>query len=302
MASNIHALNPYLLQVTHIGQGNAPTGVDSFPERVTRWHELDIITGGNGVDAVFGKRYPVRAGDVFYRVPGLRNQHFFPYHCYFFVFDPYYSPEHEQAYQEEAVDAYVEPECAPWEPIAPFSFATEPYLGKVMDTTELVSNAFNLFIEFTSPHANPLRVKTMFLQLLDDVSTQLARAHTPNPQSLKYQHYRQRMVDVCNFIQQNPRLNHTLPAMAERVSLSPNFFCKVFHQLTGETLTQYVTRIKINYIKMQLLDTELSVSEIAHDCGYGDPTYLHTLFKKNVGCTPMEYRQYRMHGLPVHPK
>ena len=69
-------LNPYLLHVNHINEKMC-MGECCFPERYTMFHELDIITQGGGRDVVDGKEYTINYGDVFYRVPGMHNQHFF---------------------------------------------------------------------------------------------------------------------------------------------------------------------------------------------------------------------------------
>ena len=66
---SISELNPRLLNVSHMGEGNMPAGYRSFGERVTRWHELDIIPWGNGVDCIMGTDWPVTGGDLFYRTP-----------------------------------------------------------------------------------------------------------------------------------------------------------------------------------------------------------------------------------------
>lgn len=291
MKQTAHTLNPRLLFVNHIGRGNMPTDVDTFGDRVTRWHELDIITWGNGIDHVWGQSYPVRAGDVFYRVPGLKNRHDLPYHCYFFVFDPYYMPEHEPLYKSDPADRGVPLSNVQWEPIAPFAFSTEPYLGSAADTDYLSSLAANIFVEFSSNKSDPLYIKTMFLQLLCEAARQVGGNGKMRAVHNKYAHYRQRIMEITLYIRDNPQLRHPLNEMAERANLSPNFFCKVFRELTGETLVAYANRIKINYVKMQLIDSEKTVGEIAEDCGFGDPNYLYTLFRKETGHTPMDYRK-----------
>lgn len=297
MAASAHALNPRLLHVNHIGQGNMPPGVDTFGERVTRWHELDIITWGNGVDHVLGRSWPVRAGDVFYRVPGLWNKHDLPYHCYFFVFDPYYAPEHEPEYAMPMIDRFEPIQDAPWEPIAPFSFATQPYLGKASDPNLLASLAFNLFLEFNSPASDPFNVKVLFLQLLNEVMRQLAETRVLEGVASGHEHYRQTIIDVCDSIKSQPQMRHSLSEMAERTNLSPNFFCRIFRELSGETFVRYVNRVKLNYVKLQLLDSEKTVSEISEECNFCDPAYLHTLFKREVGCTPMQYRKHQIYRM-----
>lgn len=268
---------------------------------ITGFWRFVCITWGNGIDHVLGKSYPVRAGDVFYRVPGLLNKHDLPYHCYFFVFDPYYAPEHEPEYALPPIDRGDIIENAPWEPIAPFDFATQPYLGKVTDHNVLASLAFSIFLEFNTPQADPLRIKVMFLQLLEEVARQLAQGRTLAGTASGHEHYRQAVFEICDLISSQPQMPHSLRDMAERANLSPNFFCRVFRELTGETFIHFVNRAKLNYVKLQLLDSDKTVAEIAHECNFCDPTYLHSLFKREVGCTPMQYRKHQIYRMLREP-
>ena len=67
---SIDEMNPYILQFSHIGfMRNSDEEYQPFPSRITKWHELDIITFGHGYDVISGKKYEVETGDVFYRTP-----------------------------------------------------------------------------------------------------------------------------------------------------------------------------------------------------------------------------------------
>ncbi|MCK9860505.1 response regulator [Paenibacillus sp. ATY16] len=82
----------------------------------------------------------------------------------------------------------------------------------------------------------------------------------------------------------------SLKMMAAHVRISPSHLSKVFSQETGQTLTEYLTQIRIGKA-MELLKTTRSKSfEIAFEVGYNDPHYFSNLFKKMTGMTPKEYR------------
>ncbi|WP_336786116.1 response regulator [Paenibacillus sp. MMO-177] len=82
----------------------------------------------------------------------------------------------------------------------------------------------------------------------------------------------------------------SLKMMAAHVRVSPSHLSKVFSQETGQTLTEYLTQIRIGKA-MELLKTTRSKSfEIAFEVGYNDPHYFSNLFKKMTGMTPKEYR------------
>lgn len=74
------------------------------------------------------------------------------------------------------------------------------------------------------------------------------------------------------------------------VKISPSHLSKVFSQETGQTITVYLTQIRIGKAMELLKTTRSKTFEIAFEVGYGDPHYFSNLFKKITGMTPKEYR------------
>ena len=86
----------------------------------------------------------------------------------------------------------------------------------------------------------------------------------------------------------NPDLS--LHEMAAQASLSSSHFSVVFSQETGQTFKEYLTEIRINKAKELLRMTVLRSAEIAYQVGYNDPHYFSSVFKKNTGLSPIEFR------------
>lgn len=287
----IDALNPKILLVNHIGEGNMPIHTKTFGDRITKWHELDIITWGNGTDHVNGREWPVQAGDIFYRVPGMKNRHDLPYHCYFFVFDPYYDQSKYREYQKNPLH---------WEEEdmkknddhsnALFPHTEVPYLGKAVQMDSLTLLCRKIMIAFSSEKSDPLYLKILFLKLLYEVRIQLGYTKEEKINRNKYRPYWQQIQDLKGYVRSHPTEKISMESMARRLNISYSFFSRLFKGMTGETFSAYVVRIKLDYVKVQLMDTNKSVEEIALECGFSDPNYLYTLFRNKVGCTPMEYR------------
>ena len=60
---------------------------------------------------------------------------------------------------------------------------------------------------------------------------------------------------------------------------------------TGMTSSQYVTMLRMNRAKRLLRDNpEMQMIEVALKCGINDVSYFTTLFKREVGTTPAQYR------------
>jgi len=82
----------------------------------------------------------------------------------------------------------------------------------------------------------------------------------------------------------------SLEEAANHVHLHPHYFSKLFKQQTGESFTDFVTRLRIEKAKALIVSGELSLKEICFEVGYKDPNYFSRVFKKVTGFTPTEFR------------
>jgi two-component system response regulator YesN len=82
----------------------------------------------------------------------------------------------------------------------------------------------------------------------------------------------------------------SLYSTASHVGISPNHLSTVFAQETGEHFIEYLTRIRIEKAKQLLRDTAMKSAEIAYETGFSDPHYFSSIFKKNSGLSPREFR------------
>jgi two-component system response regulator YesN len=86
----------------------------------------------------------------------------------------------------------------------------------------------------------------------------------------------------------NPDLS--LNDIAAQANLSPSHFSAVFSQETCQTFKEYLTEVRITKAKELLRMTTLRSSDIAYQVGYNDPHYFSSVFKKNTGLSPIEFR------------
>ena len=60
--------------------------------------------------------------------------------------------------------------------------------------------------------------------------------------------------------------------------------------LTGKTTSDFIRHYRIKKAKEFLLDSDITVSEIAYQVGFKDPNYFTKSFAKDIGMTPSQYR------------
>ncbi len=89
--------------------------------------------------------------------------------------------------------------------------------------------------------------------------------------------------------------HYMAPLAREEIStalrVSPNYLSRVFRRDTGMTPWQYLNQYRIVQAQKLLLDTQLSVTEIAQRVGFNDPAYFVRVFHKEMGRAPLQYRK-----------
>lgn len=78
---------------------------------------------------------------------------------------------------------------------------------------------------------------------------------------------------------------------ADRVYLSPGYFGDLIKRETGRTAKEYIQRKIIELSKHKLLGSSQSISEVAYSLGFQYPQHFIRLFKREVGCTPGEFKE-----------
>ncbi len=99
------------------------------------------------------------------------------------------------------------------------------------------------------------------------------------------------VISAKQYINANLEDRITLDEVAAHVCVSPYYFCKIFKQATGMTLTEYVNRRRIERAKRKLLVPHARVTEVAYDVGYQSLSQFNRSFLKYVGMSPTQFRE-----------
>jgi AraC-like DNA-binding protein len=91
----------------------------------------------------------------------------------------------------------------------------------------------------------------------------------------------------------------TVHTLANALKISAGHLGRVYSRTAGHTLEEYLIRQKLEMSKRLLLDPRLQVAEVADRCGFCNPAYFASVFKKYMHCTPRAYaREPQRWGIP----
>lgn len=97
--------------------------------------------------------------------------------------------------------------------------------------------------------------------------------------------------DMVRYLHDNYNRPLRVRDVAAQVHLSERHTNRLFHQVMGVSIKQYLTNFRLEVASQLLLNRQLSVTEVAYATGYYDVRYFITLFRQHTGLTPTAFRQ-----------
>jgi two-component system response regulator YesN len=98
------------------------------------------------------------------------------------------------------------------------------------------------------------------------------------------------VAQIHQFLHEHLSEDVSLQAIADYVYMHPTHVSKVFKRETGETISDYLLRLRMENAVVLLKDSRYKIYEIAARLGYKNPTYFIKVFKERFGVTPQEFR------------
>jgi two-component system response regulator YesN len=95
---------------------------------------------------------------------------------------------------------------------------------------------------------------------------------------------------VIESIRQDCSLPYSQANLSRSLGLTPAYFCRLFHEQTGQHFSTFLTRTRMEKAQYLLSGPErLPLGEISAACGYPNKSYFCQVFKKYTGMTPGEF-------------
>jgi AraC-like DNA-binding protein len=128
---------------------------------------------------------------------------------------------------------------------------------------------------------SPFGACEAFRRFADMASQQMASAFSQREHKI--------VMAISQLVEERGAAQATIRELAEAVHLSSGHLSRVFRRTTGMTLEEFLIRQRVELAKRALLDPRFNVGEVAERCGFCNPAYFASVFKKYVKCTPREF-------------
>ncbi|MNO15428.1 HTH-type transcriptional activator RhaS [compost metagenome] len=106
----------------------------------------------------------------------------------------------------------------------------------------------------------------------------------------KYESRRARMQQILSYIEDHYREELNVALMAERFSMEPSHFSRSFKAAIGMNFKTYLNTVRVLSAEHQLLTSDLSIMEIALECGFSSIRTFNRVFKELRGNIPSSLR------------
>ena len=160
-----------------------------------------------------------------------------------------------------------------------------PKLVHLPPKSMLVARFESLLSMYRSNEPQERAYMNAFLyRLLLDIRYEAEASRPVAPQTLRTRQLKQLMENLVS----SP---FSAREVEERMGLSYKHLSFCFKEETGMTLQEYHTKLRMERAALLLRRGGLSIRQISEQLGFAEPFYFTTVFKKQMGCCPSEYRK-----------
>ncbi|MCR4904306.1 MAG: AraC family transcriptional regulator [Butyrivibrio sp.] len=147
-----------------------------------------------------------------------------------------------------------------------------------------------------SPLYNPALIKCIGFEILLIYIKEMENIQKKHQSAIEEDSYRVQsgvyntIENVTDYINENFSEDITLDMLSEKFYISRAGLTRAFKNITGITVIQYLTIVRVRKACFYLKNTSDSITEISEKCGFGNVTYFEKVFRRSHGMTPRQYR------------
>jgi len=133
--------------------------------------------------------------------------------------------------------------------------------------------------------------KTSTIQQLMDLQNKMIHEYCEAVSKFSLKNFNYLIRKAIEFIRVNLDQNLSLETISEAIHSSSFELSRKFKKETGQTITDFINKLRIKEALSIMENENLSITDIAHMVGFNDVNYFTKVFKKIKGITPSKYRK-----------
>ncbi len=255
--------NILLPEIVAVGTYNARLALtvgEQTSRRKTTMFELELPIETGGVSHIDGESVPITEDLIICAKPGQLRYTDLPFKCYFVHM---IVTDGELAQRLSEMPSYM----------------------KIGDRARYEELFLQICASYnTAVDRDRLLLQSRVLELIYLLSEHLAgqafRERTSNRETIER---------AIAYIKENLTADLSLEALAARASFSPVHFHNCFKRSTGRTLRSFVEEERLARAVNLLIGTDMTLAEIAYECGFSSQSYFSYAFRRKMGMTPRAY-------------
>lgn len=243
------------------------------------FYHLILFTEGGGTHEIDFHRFPVKPFQIYFMIPGQVHSWSFEGHVDGYVVN--FSPAFFQSF-------LIKPDY-----LEQFSFLTGVVEDSVINIPEEAQTEIKAYFESLVKESELIKpfgfdmVKAILLQMLYAIGRLNYDQHTAKSASYNYKLLRnfQKLIESHYCEMRLPK------DYAEQLYITPNHLNAICNDLLGLSAGDVIRNRIMLEAKRQLINLDLSVSEVGYKLNFKDSSYFSKFFRKQAGLSPEEFRK-----------
>ncbi|WP_462248695.1 AraC family transcriptional regulator [Ekhidna sp.] len=157
--------------------------------------------------------------------------------------------------------------------------------GELKETWQLINQINQEFNRTPDDHTSG--IIRNYLQVL---ISKIYRSRTPSADQKMEDKYTSLFMTLQYLVEQNCLANRSVSFYSEKLNVTARTLNNITHKIVSKSAKKFIDDILILQIKRLLINTNLSVKEIAYSAGFDEPTNLFKYFKRFTNQTPESFR------------
>lgn len=254
--------------------------------------EISMVVDGQGIHKVLGQTIPCNVGDVYILNSNVPHRYFAAEEgksltVRRLLFDP-----------KDWFDGEIAQSSSPQfchgiflkTPIAAYAMLTQKMFGRI------VSLCDSLEIEVIEKKSEWRNAVKSYLSLIMIALGRYVNTAIKNIPNTDLAAWNPVSAVISSVAENYGDCNLTLENIAKSFYISKSHLSRLFRQLSGESFSDYLRKVRLAGACSLLTDTDLTVEEIIKKCGMRDATSFYKVFGEYAGMTPNQYRKINKKG------